>query len=104
MELNHEVERAAKTTADNFRTLALLEGKRPTTIAGVSLFMVLKLKKFKYDPHELLERIGKEVDITGETIKDTYLRVKDQRHRLLPEYLLTKHEGGGAAAGSRSSM
>lgn len=51
MRLSNEIERAAKITADNFRKYALCEGKRPTTIAGVSLFMVLKLKKFKEDPY-----------------------------------------------------
>lgn len=77
MNLPHDVERAAKITADNFRQHALCEGKRPTTIAGVSLFMILKLKKFKKDPYELLDRIAKEVDITTETIRDTYTKVKD---------------------------
>ena len=36
-----EILRAAKITADNFSKHALCEGKRPHTIAGVSLFMVL---------------------------------------------------------------
>ena len=35
--------RAAKITAENFSKLALLEGRRPQTIAGVSLFMTLTL-------------------------------------------------------------
>ena len=36
-----DILRAAKITADNFSKHALCEGKRPHTIAGVSLFMVL---------------------------------------------------------------
>ena len=40
-----EIMRAAKITADNFSKNALCEGKRPHTIAGVSLFMVLQFSK-----------------------------------------------------------
>lgn len=35
-----QVMQAAKITAENFSKLALCEGRRPQTIAGVSLFMV----------------------------------------------------------------
>jgi len=40
-----EILRAAKITADNFSKHALCEGKRPNTIAGVSLFMVLQFSR-----------------------------------------------------------
>ena len=43
LNLSPEVLRAAKQTADNFTRLAICEGKRPQTIAGVSLFMVSQL-------------------------------------------------------------
>ena len=36
-----DILRASKITADNFSKHALCEGKRPHTIAGVSLFMVI---------------------------------------------------------------
>ena len=76
LNLPYEILRAAKLTADNFRKHALCEGKRPTTIAGVSIFMILKLaKKQKYEPFHLLEKISKEVNISGETIKETYASV-----------------------------
>lgn len=55
-----EILRAAKITADNFSKHALCEGKRPHTIAGVSLFMVLQFsKKYRQEaPAQLLERIS----------------------------------------------
>jgi len=84
-----EILRAAKITADNFSKLALCEGKRPTTIAGVSLFMVLQFsKKYRDECTSLLEKVSKEVDITTSTIKETYSSVYRLRDKLLPEYLL----------------
>jgi len=64
---------AAKSTAENFKYNALCEGKRPSTIAGVSIFMVLKQsRKYKSEAIKWLEAISSEVDIGSETIKDTY--------------------------------
>ena len=82
--------RAAKITAENFSKLALLEGRRPQTIAGVSLFMTLTLvcqdKSKNMSSQQLLDQISKCVEITTATIKDTYSEVYKYRDKLLPEY------------------
>ena len=69
-----EILHAAKQTATNFGTLAICEGKKPQTIAGVSLMMVCEtLKKPHYsecDSNELMEDIAKAVGISAPTIRE----------------------------------
>ena len=70
LELNFELKRAGKITADNFGKNAICEGRRPQTIAAVSLMMVLE--HFKKDKSDLLDKISKEVHIGSGTITETY--------------------------------
>ena len=73
LELHAEIMQAARATAENFKHQALCEGKRPTTIAGVSIYMVIKYsKRYKHEHHAWLEKIAKVVEISSETIKETY--------------------------------
>ena len=81
--------RSAKITAGNFSKYAVCEGKRPHTIAGVSLFMVIQYsKKHREDGiSQILEQISAQVGIGSQTIKDTYQSVWKTRDKLLPDYL-----------------
>lgn len=95
LELNPEIITAARTTAENFKNFALCEGKRPTTIAGVSIFMVIKQsRRYKQDQWKLLERIAKEVDISSETIKETYHQVQKMKESLIPRNFLIGQQSG----------
>lgn len=64
---------AAKATAENFGRLAICEGKKPQTIAGTALFMVMLLYKGKdANENELLDEISEIVDIGKPTIRECY--------------------------------
>ena len=64
---------AARTTAENFGRLAICEGKKPQTIAGTALFMVMLLHKGRdANENDLLDEISEVVDIGKPTIKECY--------------------------------
>ena len=101
-----ETLRAAKITADNFSKHSLCEGKRPQTIAGVSLFMVMVLsKKYKHeDQQSLLDSISQAVGIGAGTIKDTYNQIYKLKDRLLPEFLLGTSASNNNISGASNMM
>ena len=85
--------RAAITTADNFARNSLCEGKKPKTIAGVAIYMVLnKLKDNLKSDSELLQEISEFVGIGAQTIKECYSQVYHYRDKLLSEELLPKRK------------
>lgn len=49
LKLSSEVMRAAIKTADNFGTNGICEGKKPKTIAGVAIYMVVTRMKIRND-------------------------------------------------------
>ena len=62
MELPADVVKAARITVENFTHYAIMEGKRPSTIAGTSLLMVMNAHKdFKDDMLKNLENISDHV-------------------------------------------
>lgn len=82
------IQRAAKTTADNFSKHALCEGKRPQTVAGASMYLVCQNHaKYKNDP-TILEKISEKVGIAEQTIVNTYNVAHKEKEKLLPEYML----------------
>ena len=84
--------RGAKITAENFSKHAVCEGRRPQTIAGVSLYMILHFhKKYKDEIQLQLERISELVNIGSTTILETYRLVSRHKDKLLPEYLLNRN-------------
>ena len=96
-----EILHAAKQTANNFTDLAICEGKKPQTIAGVSLIMVKDaLMKKPYErseaeAHELLQEIAEAVSIGAPTIRECYGAVWKQRAQLLPKDLAPKRAKTG---------
>lgn len=63
---------AAKVTAENFGRLAICEGKKPQTIAGTALFMVMLKLGRERDEHEILDEISEVVEIGKPTIRECY--------------------------------
>ena len=96
-----EILHAAKQTANNFGTLAICEGKKPQTIAGVSLMMVREtLRKpngdrSDIDSHDLMGEIAEAVGIGAPTIRECLYSVSKQKAQLLPKELLVKRQKQG---------
>ena len=55
---------ACKQTADNLSALQAMEGKKPQTLAGVAIMMVVQYSKFKVS----IEDVATAVDIKPATI------------------------------------
>ena len=67
------VSNAAKLTAENFGRLAICEGKKPQTIAGTAMFMVMLLQKGReLNENDLLDEISEVVEIGKPTIRECY--------------------------------
>lgn len=82
---------AAKLTAENFGRLAICEGKKPQTIAGTAMFMVMLLQKGReLSENDLLDEISEVVEIGKPTIRDCYNQAYQFRDQLLPEYMREK--------------
>lgn len=67
------VTNAAKLTAENFGRLSICEGKKPQTIAGTALFMVMMLQRGReLNENDLLDEISEVVEIGKPTIRECY--------------------------------
>ena len=71
-----------------------MEGKRPRTIAGTSILMVMSAHKdYKDDFQKNLEMISDCVEIGRPTINDCYLAAEKFRDDLLPLHLVQNMNG-----------
>lgn len=62
-----DIVEACKQTADNLSALHVMEGKKPQTVAGVAIMMVLQFSKVK---EVTIDQIATAVDIKPSTIQD----------------------------------
>jgi transcription initiation factor TFIIIB Brf1 subunit/transcription initiation factor TFIIB len=74
---------ACKQTADNLSALHAMEGKKPQTVAGVAIMMVLQYSKVKL---VTIDEIAAAVDIKPSTIQDILRQCSALREHVLPEF------------------
>ena len=81
--LDKEVTEICKTTADNISKLEVLTGKKPATIAGVAIYMIIRRSPSysqKISSAEIAEMIG-----MGEAaIKNGFKEIEDLEDDILP--------------------
>lgn len=82
LKLPADVTKAAKITAVNIQRRNLCEGRKPQTIAGVSMYMIISQSKCEVP----IEEIADKVDIKPTTINECYSKIWDRRQHILPEY------------------
>jgi transcription initiation factor TFIIB len=83
MLLENEVTEVCKATADQISKLEILTGKKPATIAGVAIWMILKRSpkySARYNPFE----ISKVLCVGDVAIKNAYREVEDLENEILP--------------------
>jgi transcription initiation factor TFIIIB Brf1 subunit/transcription initiation factor TFIIB len=73
---------ACKQTADNLSALQAMEGKKPQTLAGVAIMMVVQYSKFKV----AIEDVANAVDIKPATIQEILRQTLLLREHVLPEF------------------
>ena len=70
-ELPKDIVQACKTTSDNLSSLQVTEGKKPQTIAGAAIYMVLQESRAIKTKEITIEDIANVVEIKPATILDT---------------------------------
>ena len=70
-ELPIDIVQACKTTSDNLSSLQVTEGKKPQTIAGAAIYMVLQESRAIKTKEITIEDIANVVEIKPATILDT---------------------------------
>ena len=83
MGLEENVTEVCKATADNISKLEILTGKKPSTIAGVALYMILK-RSPKYSAQFSCFEIAKYLCIGDAAIRNSYREVEDLENDILP--------------------
>lgn len=73
---------ACKQTADNLSALQAMEGKKPQTLAGVAIMMVVQYSKFKV----AIDDVASAVDIKPATIQEILRQTLLLREHVLPEF------------------
>ena len=71
LELPIDIVQACKTTSDNLSSLQVTEGKKPQTIAGAAIYMVLQESRAIKTKEITIEDIANVVEIKPATILDT---------------------------------
>lgn len=83
MGLEENVMEVCKATADNISKLEILTGKKPSTIAGVALHMILQ-RSPKYSAQFTCVEIAKFLGIGDAAIRNSYREVEDLENDILP--------------------
>ena len=81
-----DIVQACKTTSDNLSSLQVTEGKKPQTIAGAAIYMVLSESRKLNNKEITLDDIARVVEIKPATILDTCRMTQKLKHHLLPEF------------------
>ena len=86
------MKKVAELIAKNFIDNGIEEGKKPATLAGVSIFMaIMKSKDKPHDIEPIWKSISDVVGIGVTTMKDCYQNALAEKDKLLPEYLKCKN-------------
>lgn len=83
MNLEQNVIDVCKATADNISKLEILTGKKPSTIAGVAIYMILK-RSPKYSAKYNCYEIAKILNIGDAAIRNSYREVEELENEILP--------------------
>lgn len=85
LKLPMDIMSACKQTADNLSALHAMEGKKPQTIAGVAIMMVLQYSKIMVGQVGI-DEVATAVDIKPSTINEILRQTAVLREHVLPEF------------------
>lgn len=84
---------ASKITSDNLSSLQVLEGKKPQTLAGAAIYMVLQASKVLKQQKEIqLDDIAQAVEIKPATILEACKLTASYREHLLPDFWVSQRK------------
>ena len=87
LELPSDIVNASKITSDNLSSLQVAEGKKPQTLAGAAIYMVLQASRTIKTTKEItLEDIANTVEIKPATIIETCKLTASFKEHLLPDF------------------
>lgn len=81
--LDKDVTEVCKATADNISKLELLTGKKPATIAGVAILMIIR-RSPKYSKDITSQDIAQILNMGEPAIKNAFKEVEDLESDILP--------------------